>query len=89
MSKPVLVTWPFVMLLLDYWPLQRISDLGPLPSVVSRNSSLLWEKIPFFALTAATNVVAIVMQKHAGALEANNGLTLGARSGNALVSYCR
>jgi thioredoxin-like negative regulator of GroEL len=89
MSKPMLVTWPFVMLLLDYWPLQRLSHLGPLRSVASRHASLLWEKIPFFGLTAATNIVAVVMQKQAGALEANTGLTLGAKSGNALVSYCR
>ena len=44
MSKPMLVTWPFVMLLLDWWPLQRlrIQDSG------YKVRSLVWEKIPFF-----------------------------------------
>jgi hypothetical protein len=45
MSKPMLVTWPFVMLLLDYWPLERFKSGGAW--------RLLREKIPFFTLAAA------------------------------------
>jgi Flp pilus assembly protein TadD len=54
MSKPMLVTWPFVMLLLDYWPLQRFNR-----STLQR---LFTEKIPFFALTAASCVVTYIAQ---------------------------
>ena len=81
MSKPMLVTWPFVMLLLDYWPLERFK-----PASAWR---LLTEKIPFFALAAAVSVVTFVVQKRGGAVIAAETLPLGARSGNALISYCR
>ena len=81
MSKPMLVTWPFVMLLLDYWPLERFK-----PSDARR---LLTEKIPFFALAAAVSVVTFVVQKRGGSGLAAEALPLGVRSGNALISYCR
>ena len=81
MSKPMLVTWPFVMLLLDYWPLERFK-----PSHAWR---LLTEKIPFFALAAAVSVVTFVVQKQGDSVLAAEALPLGVRSGNALISYCR
>jgi len=93
MSKAMLVSWPFVMLLLDYWPLERFK-----PSSVWR---LMTEKIPFFALAAVVSVVTFVVQKHGGLvvtfMTQKHGdlvlpveyLPLGARSGNALISYCR
>ena len=81
MSKPMLVTWPFVMLLLDYWPLGRLK------------AGSLWrlarEKIPFFALAAAASVVTFAVQKQAGAMTILNDLPLSVRFGNALISYCR
>ena len=66
MSKPMLVTWPFVMLLLDYWPLGRLkpSTLNPQPSTIRR---LVREKIPFFTLALAASVVTFVVQKQTGA----------------------
>jgi protein O-mannosyl-transferase len=87
MSKPMLVTWPCVMLLLDYWPLRRFepTPLNPQPSTLLR---LLREKIPFLALAAGASVVAYAMSKHTGALELNEKLPLGVRGGNALISYC-
>jgi Tfp pilus assembly protein PilF len=81
MSKPVLVTLPFVMLLLDYWPFERFK-----PGRVWR---LVTEKIPFFALAAAASVVTFVVQNRGGALVPAENLPLGARGGNALISYCR
>ena len=89
MSKPMLVTWPFVMLLLDFWPLGRLrtSDFGF--RTFRSLSSLLLEKIPFFALAALASIVTFVVQKQTGALVAVVKLPLGARVGNALVSYCR
>ena len=89
MSKPMLVTWPFVMLLLDYWPLKRFA-VADLRFTNSRSlPSLLLEKIPFFALAALASIVTFVVQKQTGALVAVEKLPLGARSGNALISYCR
>ena len=96
MSKAMLVTWPFVMLLLDYWPLGRLrtTDYGlrisrSLPSRVTRHASLLLEKLPFFALAAVVSIVTFVVQKHGGSLMTDESLPIGARVGNALISYCR
>ena len=84
MSKPMLVTWPFVMLLLDYWPLQRFKVQGS----GFRIRSLVVEKIPFFALAAASSLITMTVQAQGGAFEAGENLSLGARVGNALISYC-
>jgi hypothetical protein len=81
MSKAMLVTWPFVMLLLDYWPLCRFE--------LSTIRRLVAEKIPFFALSAAASVVTFVVQKKGGAVMPVENLSLSARSANALVSCCR
>jgi len=86
MSKAMLVTWPFVMLLLDWRPLNRMrsAECG-----VRNFTKLVVEKIPFFALAAAASVVTFVAQRNGGAVMAMENLPLGARAGNALVSYCR
>ena len=81
MSKAMLVTWPFVMLLLDYWPLERFKRI--------RASRLVTEKIPFFVLAAGASVVTFAVQQREGAVAAVENLPLGARAGNALISYCR
>jgi tetratricopeptide (TPR) repeat protein len=88
MSKPVLVTWPFVMLLLDYWPLRRL-PLKTQDSRLKASLPLLLEKLPFFALSAVASVVTFVVQQRGGSLAAGEHLPLGARNGNALISYCR
>ena len=89
MSKPMLVTWPFVMLLLDYWPLRSLRTFQHSNSSTLNRSALVREKIPFFVLAALASVVTFVVQKRGGALAAGEGLPLGARVGNALISYCR
>ena len=97
MSKAMLVTWPFVMLLLDYWPLERVSGFkfqvqdSEHRRHLNRSTTLrlLLEKLPFFGLAAVMSVVTFVVQKHGGAVAAVENLPLGARSGNALISYCR
>ena len=81
MSKPMLVTWPFVLLLLDYWPLRRLE--------LSSIGRLVTEKIPFLALAAMASVVTFVVQQQGGALPTVENPPLGARGGNALISYCR
>jgi tetratricopeptide (TPR) repeat protein len=82
MSKPMLVTLPFVMLLLDWWPLKRFGNWREF-------LRLLPEKIPFFLLAAAAGIVTFVAQKKGGAVVIVENLPLGARVGNALISYCR
>ena len=65
MSKAMLVTWPFVMLLLDYWPLETICGLPDFAiyGFTILIPSLLLEKIPFFALAAVASCVTFVVQK--------------------------
>jgi tetratricopeptide (TPR) repeat protein len=75
LSKNMLVTLPFVLLLLDYWPLKRVSDFSP--RVLLR---LVAEKIPLFMLTVAT---ALVSEKVA----AGNRLSFALRLENAVTSY--
>jgi hypothetical protein len=79
MSKPMVVTLPFVMLLLDFWPLQRFSP----PSILR----LVIEKIPFFLLMVASCFMTLFVQK--GALWASATLPFQFRLANALMSYVR
>jgi tetratricopeptide (TPR) repeat protein len=89
MSKPMLVTWPFVMLLLDYWPLQRINLRSPSPHPTGSGVKLLLEKIPFFALTAASCVLTFLAQRAGGAVQSMEHLSVTTRLVNAVVSYAR
>jgi len=98
LAKPMLVTLPFVFLLLDYWPLQRSPagpDLEPPAPAPEKSSvaklswrSLVAEKWPFFALAAGSAIVTVLAQR----AEAIVGLTpcpLEVRVGNAILSYGR
>ncbi|MGZ6291132.1 MAG: tetratricopeptide repeat protein [Syntrophales bacterium] len=121
MAKPMLVTLPFVLLLLDYWPLGRIrfnhsSDVPKISEskkekkrarkissqakgkeLSPSDQSLLWqrlwpvfrEKVPFFALSAISSIVTAIGQQEVGAMESLEILPIGARIGNALISYMR
>jgi Flp pilus assembly protein TadD len=92
MSKPMLVTFPFVLLLMDYWPLgrlqlgQRIAP-GGIEIKESSASILVGEKLPFFALTAAASVAAFIYQKKGGALPPMDLAVLKTQIANALISY--
>ena len=81
MSKPMAVTLPFVLLLLDFWPLQRFNA-----STIQR---LAMEKIPFFALGVAASVVTFIVQKKGDAVETLATFPMGVRIENAFVSYAR
>jgi len=76
LSKPMLVTLPCVLLLLDVWPLDRLRE-GIRP--------LLIEKIPLFVLSAASSAVTVYAQE--GSLATLEAVSVGRRVGNALVSY--
>jgi protein O-mannosyl-transferase len=101
MAKPQVVTFPFVLLLWDYWPLGRIA----LPSSLfafrrsariqrsgeeqianSKWAFLLLEKVPLFALSAASGILTMRAQSSAGAMRY---YPLSERLGNAVVSYVR
>src|SRR5256714_9208575 len=85
MCKPTLVTLPFVLLLLDYWPLGR-SQSSPGGGI--RSSKWTWlvvEKVPLFVLSAASCVATLVAQKQA--LDTSLKPPFAERIGNALISY--
>jgi Flp pilus assembly protein TadD len=93
LAKPMLVTWPFVMLLLDYWPLHRFNgqparrSLGESGWSVVR--SLVVEKIPLFALVAASAVITSFAQSHGGAVRTFQDFPIALRLANALASYVK
>jgi protein O-mannosyl-transferase len=97
MSKPMLVTVPFVLLLLDYWPLQRLGEarIREAESRFTRHAprstllALVLEKLPFFALATAASVVAFLTQKGGGAVLNLHTFPLPARLSNAIISYAR
>ncbi len=84
MSKPMLVTLPFVLLLLDFWPLQRIR----IDHWRSRQwLALLIEKIPLFILVALSSVITYIVQRESGAVVELEAASAGLRLSNAVVSY--
>src|SRR6478672_11209915 len=118
LAKSMLVTWPFVMLLLDYWPLDRMRGLrsdvgGQIPNVngepASRSLSsrrsfmqrlvggggwsvvrgLVVEKLPLFALVAASAVLTFLAQSHGGGVRTFTEAAVTLRLSNALVSYAK
>src|SRR5262249_44609687 len=88
LAKPMLVTWPFVMLLLDYWPLGRFG-LTSRREVATKLWPLLREKIPLFALVTASAVVTFVAQSHGGSVSSFTEAPVTLRLSNALVSYAK
>ena len=88
MAKPMLVTLPFVLLLLDVWPLGRVTLAWSTPQR-SRVVELVREKLPLIALAAASSIITFVVQRQGGAVAASEALPLGDRVANALVSYMR
>ena len=85
MAKPMLVTLPCVLLLLDYWPLGRLGK-GP-REFWERLPRLAAEKVPLLIPVAAVSLLAIRAQSQAGALPSWEGLSLGTRVGNAVLAY--
>ena len=79
MSKAMLVTLPFVLLLLDYWPLDRFRDI----------KKLVLEKVPFFLVMVLSSVATFFAQRGSGAIESFGTLTLKVRVANAAISYIR
>jgi hypothetical protein len=85
MCKPMLVTLPFILLLLDYWPLHRLAELrGRDRTVFQTLRPLILEKLPLFALAAASCLATLFSQKVAFQPWAK--ISLGLRAANAPIS---
>jgi len=89
LCKPMIVTLPFVLLLLDFWPLERLD----LYKTADRDSTkprpirqLILEKVPFIALAGVLSVITFFVQQSRGATKAIE-ISLPDRAGNAIVSY--
>jgi tetratricopeptide (TPR) repeat protein len=87
LSKPMLVTVPFLLLLLDVWPLRRFHLATELQDSSTTPLRLIVEKVPFFALTVASCVATFIAQKGGGALVSLKALSFGERLENAIVAY--
>ena len=89
MAKPMLVTWPFVMLLLDYWPLRRLSESTSRKNFLVSIAPLVREKLPLFAMAAASCVITFFAQSHGAAVRTFTDVPIVLRLSNALVSYAK
>ena len=92
MAKPMFVTLPFVLLLLDWWPLGRAGLPGSpggaaSASVPAAFLRLAREKLPLFALAAAASALAVIAQKSGGALTSLDLFPLRLRLANAVRAY--
>jgi Tfp pilus assembly protein PilF len=95
MSKPMLVTLPFILLMLDFWPLGRLCLIRDTRNAVTGQQTneklgifrLIWEKVPFFALAVGSSVVTFIVQEHGGAVVLLKVYSIQTRIINAFVSY--
>jgi hypothetical protein len=83
LAKPMLMTLPFVLLLLDYWPLGRWAP-GRGRAALGR---LVGEKVPLFVLAVTSALITIASREHHGALVSVSDVSLSSRLGNALTAY--
>ena len=95
LSKPMWVTAPFLLLLLDCWPLRRVEG-SPIGTGAARDDlprlplwRLIEEKVPLFVLSLLSSAITVVAQSRGGALVPAEMIGFGARLGNAVVSYAR
>lgn len=95
MTKPMLVSLPFVMILMDYWPLNRFRSEVPalrpggLLSACDPLLTLAKEKIPFFMLSTLSGLLTMHAQKSGGAMSSFEMVPMASRIGNALVAYAK
>jgi len=95
MAKPMLVTIPFVLLLLDFWPLKRfqfqrdfhLKSEKPKSNTDRRNYRIVLEKIPLFIPVIISCIITFFAQKSQGAVKAIWALPMKYRIANAVVSY--
>jgi protein O-mannosyl-transferase len=83
LSKPMVVTLPFILMLLDYWPLRRIKVGDEARGILSK----FGEKIPFLILSVASSTITYFVQQRGGAVASLEVIPLGTRFSNAIFSY--
>ena len=91
MAKPMIVSWPFLLLLLDYWPLRRVSwqAAETLKSFTASLWPLIREKLPLFCLAFGSMVVTYIAQVRGEAVAGLTAAPLSWRLANALVAYAK
>jgi len=95
MSKPMLVTLPCLLVLLDYWPLRRLAffdghDCSDEQAPASRGIAfrqIVVEKLPFLALSAASSAITLLAQHRGGAVVSTDAVPIMQRFANAAVAY--
>ena len=87
MSKSMIVTLPFVLLLVDWWPLARWDPTSGRRPALASLAPLVREKLPLLALSAVVSAVTFAAQRSAGAVAAIDTVPLSERLANAVVSY--
>ncbi len=89
MSKPMVVTLPFTLILLDYWPLRRFQWQHPVHTRIPKASIkfLLAEKIPLFILSAILSIVTYIAQASGGAVQSIQTFPISSRIANVPISY--
>ncbi len=90
MSKPMVVTLPFVLILLDYWPLNRFGRRATNPPIFQASNPsiyLIIEKIPFFVFAAVSSIITYLVQQNCGAVNALDDWPLYVRITSAFVAY--
>lgn len=92
LSKPMAVTLPLILLLMDYWPLERIqvpASPKAFGKLIGQYKPLLLEKIPLFAMSAASSWITVVAQRSGGAVTSMAYLPMWQRWENAAYSYVK
>jgi hypothetical protein len=87
LSKPMLVTAPLVLLLIDFWPLNRFAAASKDTPVLKTAKKLLAEKLPFFLFSAVVGVITFFAQREGGATASGPPLGIALRMGEAVVGY--
>ena len=87
MAKPMLITLPFTLLLLDYWPFRRFKFEGSAHTFLRALGPYICEKLPFFVMAAATAIITYLAQKYGGGLDFPHPYPVLDRIANALISY--
>jgi protein O-mannosyl-transferase len=101
MAKPMLVTLPFTLLLLDFWPINRQELARPDGDVSPQSTmnimagihwtgvgSLIWEKMPLLILASISSIITYVAQSRGGALSSLDILPISSRIANVAIAYC-
>lgn len=87
MAKSMLITLPFVLLLMDYWPLGRLPSDSIIRTFWPALRSRLKEKVPLFAVAGIAGVLTVFAQQSGGGIKSTAAVSVADRISNALISY--